>query len=41
VISPDNPETGDEKKYVELTEAYDVLHDEQKRAHYDRFGHSE
>jgi len=27
-----------EAKFKELAEAYEVLHDEQKRAHYDRFG---
>lgn len=34
----DNPEA--EKKFKEVSEAYDVLKDEQKRAAYDRFGHS-
>ncbi len=34
----DNKEA--EKKFKELTEAYEVLKDEQKRAAYDRFGHS-
>ncbi len=30
-----------EKKFKEIKEAYDVLGDERKRAHYDRFGHQE
>ncbi len=34
----DNSEA--EAKFKELTEAYDVLKDEQKRASYDRFGHA-
>lgn len=34
----DNAEA--EAKFKEVTEAYDVLKDEQKRAAYDRFGHS-
>src|SRR5919108_3013030 len=29
-----------EQKFKEVTEAYDVLKDEQKRAAYDRFGHA-
>lgn len=33
-----NPEA--EKKFKEISEAYDVLKDDQKRAAYDRFGHS-
>ena len=36
--SPDNAEAED--KFREATEAYDVLKDDQKRAAYDRFGHS-
>ena len=35
---PDNKETGDEKKFKEVQEAYDILYDDQKRAAYDRFG---
>jgi len=35
---PDNKETGDEKKFKEIQEAYDVLYDDQKRSAYDRFG---
>lgn len=37
---PDNKETGSEAKFKEINEAYEVLSDEQKRAMYDRFGHS-
>ena len=35
-----HPDTGkgDEKKFKEVTEAYEVLGDKQKRAHYDQFG---
>ncbi|MGX6959730.1 MAG: molecular chaperone DnaJ [Rickettsia endosymbiont of Pentastiridius leporinus] len=39
---PDNAAAGDqeaEKKFKEISNAYDVLKDEQKRAAYDRFGH--
>ena len=37
---PDNKETGDEAKFKEVQEAYDVLYDDQKRQAYDQFGHS-
>ena len=36
--NPDNPEA--EAKFKELSEAYDVLRDDQKRAAYDQFGHA-
>ena len=36
--NPDNPEA--ETKFKEAAEAYEVLSDSQKRAKYDRFGHS-
>ncbi|MDA0368148.1 MAG: molecular chaperone DnaJ [Proteobacteria bacterium] len=36
--NPDNP--GAEVKFKELSEAYDVLRDDQKRAAYDQFGHA-
>lgn len=36
-FNKDNP--GAEKNFKEAKEAYDVLSDSQKRAHYDRFGH--
>ncbi len=35
-----NKETGAEEKFKELSEAYAVLSDEQKRSQYDRFGHA-
>ena len=37
---PDNKETGDEVKFKEIQEAYDILYDDQKRAAYDQFGHA-
>jgi molecular chaperone DnaJ len=37
---PDNQETGDEAKFKEIQEAYDILYDDQKRAAYDQFGHA-
>ena len=37
---PDNKETGDEEKFKEVQEAYDILYDDQKRAAYDQFGFS-
>ncbi len=37
---PDNKETGSEAMFKELTEAYEVLSDNDKRAMYDRFGHA-
>ena len=36
---PDNTETGDEAKFKEIQEAYDILYDDQKRSAYDQFGH--
>ncbi|PIZ71223.1 molecular chaperone DnaJ [Candidatus Peregrinibacteria bacterium CG_4_10_14_0_2_um_filter_43_11] len=35
---PDKGEGGDEKKFKEVTEAYEILGDKQKRAQYDQFG---
>ena len=35
---PDKGAGGDEKKFKEITEAYEVLGDKQKRAQYDQFG---
>ena len=37
---PDNKETGSEEQFKELTEAYEVLSDTDKRSMYDRFGHA-
>lgn len=37
-VKPADPDA--EKKFSELTEAYDVLSDEKKRANYDQFGHA-
>ena len=37
---PDNKETGDEAKFQEVQEAYDILYDDQKRSAYDQFGHA-
>lgn len=37
---PDNKETGNEAKFKEVQEAYDVLYDDQKRQAYDQFGHA-
>ena len=37
-VKPADPES--EKKLSEITEAYDVLSDEEKRKNYDQFGHS-
>ncbi|HHT67084.1 MAG TPA: molecular chaperone DnaJ [Erysipelotrichaceae bacterium] len=35
---PDNKETGNEHKFKEVQEAYDILYDDQKRSAYDQFG---
>ena len=40
VYHPDNKQTGDEVKFKELQEAYDILYDDQKRQTYDQFGHA-
>ena len=37
---PDNKETGNEEKFKEVQEAYDILYDDQKRSAYDQFGHA-
>lgn len=37
-VKPADPDA--EKKFAEITEAYDILSDEQKRANYDQFGHA-
>lgn len=38
-LHPDNKDSGDEKAFKELAEAYEVLSDQQKRSAYDRYGH--
>ncbi len=38
-LHPDNKDSGDEKAFKELAEAYEVLSDEKQRAAYDRYGH--
>jgi len=38
-LHPDNKDSGDEKAFKELAEAYEVLSDQQKRARYDQYGH--
>ncbi|MBQ3864668.1 MAG: molecular chaperone DnaJ [Clostridia bacterium] len=38
-LHPNDPEA--EAKFKEVSEAYEVLSDEQKRAHYDQFGHED
>lgn len=40
VYHPDNKETGNEAKFKEIQEAYDILYDDQKRSAYDQFGHA-
>lgn len=37
-VKPDDPDA--QKKFAEITEAYEVLGDEEKRKKYDQFGHS-
>ena len=37
---PDNKETGNEAKFKEVQEAYDILYDDKKRSTYDQFGHA-
>ncbi len=37
---PDNKETGNEEKFKEVQESYDILSDDQKRSTYDQFGHA-
>lgn len=38
-LHPDNKESGDEAKFKELAEAYEVLSEPNRRAQYDRYGH--
>ncbi|MGH9552736.1 MAG: DnaJ domain-containing protein, partial [Terriglobales bacterium] len=38
-LHPDNKDSGDEAKFKELAEAYEVLSDQSRRAQYDRYGH--
>ena len=40
VYHPDNKQTGDDAKFKEIQEAYDILYDDQKRQTYDQFGHA-
>ena len=40
VYHPDDKQTGDEAKFKEIQEAYDILYDDQKRQTYDQFGHA-
>lgn len=40
VYHPDNKDTGNEAKFKEIQEAYDVLYDDKKRQMYDQFGHA-
>lgn len=37
---PDNKETGNETKFKEVQESYDILYDDNKRSTYDQFGHA-